>query len=227
VSGLTRHRLESLFALRHNGGTLEPTGVGSLAGPFLQPADDAVFDAVQAASGDWGGLVTRGGLSPKTDEITSSAGSSLAEHQDRILHVRGICVRRPDGVKQIEQQLFNPHGSIFHYLCDEAPEYGGSGLAPDALSYFSAGIGFCFMTQFGRYAKIARKDLRDYRIVQDTHLSPGQADPVETHVALTSDEDDAFAQTALAMSEQTCFLHALCRTEVKTRIRLTPFREAA
>ena len=110
-------------------------------------------------------------------------------------------------------------------------EAGGQGRAPDAASYISAGIGFCFMTQLGRYAKIAKKDLSDYRVLQDTHFSlggatantgeAGSADPVETHVDLVSEEDDAFAQTALAMSEQTCFLHALCRTDIKTRIRLT------
>jgi hypothetical protein len=93
------------------------------------------------------------------------------------------------------------------------------------------------MTQLGRYARITRKDLRDYRIAQDTHFSlggatgdtgrAGEAESVETHVDLISGDDDAFAQTALAMSEQTCFLHALCRTDVRTRIRLSPFREAA
>jgi hypothetical protein len=37
----------------------------------------------------------------------------------------------------------------------------------------------------------------------------GEADPVEAHVSLASGEDDTFARTALDMSEQTCFLHAL------------------
>ena len=173
---------------------------------------------------------TRNGPTPKTEETTGFAGSSLAEHQDRTLHVRGICTVRPDGVKQVEQQLFNPHGSIFHFLSEEAPENGGHGRAPDACTYISAGIGFCFMTQLGRYAKIAKRDLRDYRVGQDTHFSlggasggtgvAGDADPVDTHVHLASRENDQFARAALAMAEQTCFLHALCRTEVKTKIRI-------
>jgi organic hydroperoxide reductase OsmC/OhrA len=124
--------------------------------------------------------------------------------------------------------LFNPHGSVFCFLSDEAEGAGGRGLAPDAASYISAGIAFCFMTQFGRYAKILRKDLRDYRIVQDTHFTlggasagtgrPGGADPVETHVWLDTGEDDAFARDALNMAEQTCFLHAFCRTDLKTKV---------
>jgi hypothetical protein len=146
------------------------------------------------------------------------------------LHVRGICTVRDDGVKEIEQQLFNPHGSIFRFLCDEAPVDGGGGRAPDAASYASAGIGFCFMTQFGRYAQIVKKRLDGYRIVQDTHFSlggasartglPGAAAPVETHVYLDTREDDEFARTALDMAEQTCFLHALCRTALKTKVAI-------
>lgn len=86
------------------------------------------------------------------------------------------------------------------------------------------------MTQLGRYAKIAGKDLAAYRIVQDIHFSPGgatggtgrpgSADPVETHVYLDSGEDDHFARTALDMGEQTCFLHAFCRTDLKAKVRV-------
>jgi hypothetical protein len=89
------------------------------------------------------------------------------------------------------------------------------------------------MTQFGRYAKIVRKDLRDYRIVQDTHFSlggasantgqAGFADPVETHVFLESGEDDQFARQALDMAEQTCFLHAFCKADLKTRVSVRGF----
>ncbi len=91
----------------------------------------------------------------------------------------------------------------------------------------SAGIAFCFMTQFGRYAEIVRKELPSYRIVQDTHFArgdgagtPGTADPVETHVFLDTPEGDDFAREVLDMSEQTCFLHALCRTDLAPVVRL-------
>ena len=86
------------------------------------------------------------------------------------------------------------------------------------------------MTQFGRYASIAKKELAAYRIVQDTHFSKGGASggtgvagtaaPVETHVYLETPEGDDFARQVLDMSEQTCFLHALCRTELKARLCL-------
>jgi uncharacterized OsmC-like protein len=233
LNGLMHHEHQSLFSLTRNGNAIACERVAALASARLPPMPDDVFDSVEVATGDWTTQIVRNGLTPKTEETTGFAGSSLAEHQDRTLHVRGICTLRPDGVKQVEQQLFNPHGSIFYFLSDEATENGGQGRAPDACTFISAGIAFCFMTQLGRYAKIANKDLNDYRIVQDTHFSfggasggtntAGEADPVETHVHLSSVEGDEFARTALDMSEQTCFLHALCRTKLKTRIRIRDF----
>jgi hypothetical protein len=232
LNGLMRGAKESLFTLSHNGEEIATARALALGSP-AQPDPGDHFDTTRPTDDDWSGLLRKGGLTPKSKETVTFAGDSLREEQDRVLHVRGICTLRDDGVKQVEAQLFNPHGSIFHLLCDEAPENGGKGLAPDAASYISAGIGFCFMTQFGRYAKIMKKDLQEYRILQDTHFSlggasggtgkAGSADPVETHVYLVTGEDDAFASEALDMSEQTCFLHAFCRTDLKTRVTIEAF----
>lgn len=73
-------------------------------------------------------------------------------------------------------------------------------------------------------------DLPDYQILQDTHFSlggasggtgrAGEADPVETHVYLTTEESDEVAQQMLDLSEQTCFLHAFCRTDLKTKLKV-------
>jgi organic hydroperoxide reductase OsmC/OhrA len=94
----------------------------------------------------------------------------------------------------------------------------------------AAGIAFCFMTQLGRYAAILKKDLPRYRVVQDTHFSlgggtggalqPGVADPVETHVYLETSEGEDFARRCLDMAEQTCFLHALCRTPLEPTVTI-------
>lgn len=225
IHGLLCGEKDSLFTLTHNGAAVAPDKAKPVPGG-LAPDLAAEIDGLEPAAGEWSGLIRREGMSPKTEEATSHQGSSLAEEQDRVLHIRGICTLRADGVKQVEQQLFNPHGSVFRFLSDE------QGRAPDAASYIAAGIGFCFMTQLGRYAKIARKELTSYRAVQDIHFAPGgatggtgkvgEADPVETHVFLDSGEDDGFARAALDMGEQTCFLHALCRTDLKTRVRVQP-----
>lgn len=236
LNGLMRGRKDSKFTLTHNGSEIKVGNalpIGSAA--FPDPKD--MFEQANPVSEDWSGLIVRKGMTPRSEETVTLAGDSLKDEQDRILHVRGICTLRPDGLKHIEQHLYNPHGSIFHYLCEEGPENGGKGRAPDAASYISAGIGFCFLTQLGRYAKIAKKKLGDYRVIQDTHFSlggascgtgkPGDADPVETHLYIESEEDDEFARVALDMSERTCFLHAFCRTDLKARVKVMPIRTAA
>jgi organic hydroperoxide reductase OsmC/OhrA len=236
VNGLLCGSLPSLFTLTHNGREL----AAARALPLGLPAEadpQAEFERAEPAASQASPVVRRGGVTPKSEHSVTLAGDSLAEQQSRLLHLRGICTVRDDGVKEIEQQLYNPHGSIFHFLCDEAPVNGGGGRAPDAASYISAGIGFCFMTQFGRYAKIVGANLERYRIVQDTHFSlggasaatglAGTAAPVETHVYLDTQEPDEFARTALDMAEQTCFLHALCKTSLKTKVTLADYDDSA
>jgi hypothetical protein len=133
-------------------------------------------------------------------------------------------------VKTIDVDVIRPTGSTFRLLSDEPPGRGGEGRAPDAIALISAGLGFCFMTQIGRFAKIAKHSLGEYHILQDTRFSVGdpttdppvggRAAPPVTHVYLQPDADDDFARQALSMSEQTCFLHALCRAELTPKVRV-------
>jgi hypothetical protein len=205
----------------------------------IDPLDDpdpavTLRDALTSAESGDSQLIERLAAVEPVEGVIGGAHTSLSETQSRTLHLRAICTRRPDGVKEVEQHLFNPRGSTFRFLSDEAEGFGGRGMAPDAASYMAAGIAFCFMTQLGRYASIVKRDLDAYNVIQDTHFSlggasgnagqPGRADPVETHVYLTSPEDDAFARKVVVMGEQTCFLHALCRTDLKTKIRITRAR---
>ena len=77
--------------------------------------------------------------------------------------------------------------------------------------------------------------MADYQVVQDTRCSigdpeadppvGGRADAPRTHVYLTPDGDDDFARDALDMSEQTCFIHALCRTELRPKVKVLPWSE--
>lgn len=228
LNGLLKGELNSLFKLAHNGKEIDPKGVAKIKGEIYKEISVGFDQAKPADNLLDEPILLRKGMTPITDEVTSSQGSSLKEHQSRQLHLRGICTLRPDGIKKIEQQLFNPHGSIFRFLSEEGKVNGGQGRVPDANSYISAGIAFCFMTQFGRYAKMMKTDLEKYSIIQDTHFSlggasaktgeAGSADPVETHVFLHSPKEDEVAQDTLQMSEQTCFLHALCRTDLKPKI---------
>lgn len=229
LNGLMRGVLPSLFTLSKNGRQI-PTGEArALDAPVVGDPDGAVPEGQPTGLT----LIERGGPSPEkaVDKGTAAPASSLTDEQDRTLNPAAICTVHADGLKEIEQLLYSPHGSVFRWFSDEAPGAGGEGRAPDAVSLISAGIGFCFMTQFGRMASMEKLDLPHYSIVQDTHFSlggasggtgrAGEADPVETHVHLTTDESDDVARDMLDVSERTCFLHAFCRTDLKTRLRVT------
>ena len=80
------------------------------------------------------------------------------------------------------------------------------------------------MTQMGRYAKIARLDLAGYAVLQDlrAELEPTRLRPVVTHVQVQSSEDEDTVRRIIDMSEQTCFLHAACRSANPTRLHTEP-----
>lgn len=224
LNGLMRGKLESLFKLGKNGTLLATAKVAELDAPlFPDPGDH--FAKSDVAPTDLT-LMEPIGLTPKKNVSggTASAAGSLAAEQDRRLKIGAVAVLREDGIKEIQQMQYSPYGTSFRFLSSE------DGRAPDANSLISAGIGFCFMTQFGRFVSMLKLDLPDYRIVQDTHFGlggasggtgkAGTADPIETHVYLNTSESDETAQEMLDISEQTCFLHAFCRTDLKTKLKI-------
>lgn len=231
IVGLIKGVNHSLFTLAWNGRQIPVGDVAGLEGD-IHPDPGDRFDEVEIAdipvADD---LMVKVKPADEVEGVPGGAGSSLQESQSRTLHVQARCRIREDGLKVVHQNLFKPIGSEFRFLSDEAPEMGGTGRAPDAISYLAAGIGFCFMTQFGRYASITKKQLDDYRIVQDIHFAPpgtgepGRADPVETHVYLVTPEGEEFARKTLDMGERTCFLHATCRTDLDVDINVAPVEE--
>ena len=150
--------------------------------------------------------------------VEGGAGSSLQATQKRTLHIRGVVTLQENGLMESNVQLFKPLGSNFRFIGDD----NGTGRAPSSLDYLSAGVGFCFMTQIGRYAHIVKQALKAYSVVQDTTFEIGSdhaiAHPVDTHTYLETGEPDAAAQKNLWMSERTCFLHAAMRGSTKTQL---------
>ncbi len=229
LNGLMRKAHRSLFTLTMNSEVIGAGEVGEIDGP-AEPDPGDRFRLIRPGAHRGPDLIERTEAVEATHGVAGGAGTSLEATQSRKLHIRGTCRLRDDGVKEIVQELYSPLGSTFRFLSDETAEFGGTGAAPDAASYISAGIAFCFMTQLGRYAKIVKKNLDEYRVIQDTHFSvggasgrtgrPGIADAVETHVYLDTPEGEEFARKTLTMGEQTCFLHAFCRTDLKTTIKI-------
>lgn len=225
LNGLMRGQLDSLFKLSKNGQPLACAKATELAGDHL-PDPKTQFDGLNPQQSDVSDLLSKVGPTPKKEVAggTSGGSTSLSDEQDRRLNIGAVAILRDDGIKEIQQMQYSPYGTSFKLLSAE------DGRAPDANTLISAGIGFCFMTQFGRFVSMLKLDLPDYRIVQDTHFSlggasggtgkPGTADPIETHVFLETGESDDTAQEMLDISEQTCFLHAFCRTDLKTKLKV-------
>ena len=226
LNGLARGEHPSLFTLVHNGEVLTPSAVTPLdADPFPDPGDNfpnlerladspAVDDLVLFMSEE--GPAYEAFLRTRP-ETTATAGDVTD------LHMHSTCVLRPDGVKHIMKEQYGPETPSWEFLSSE------DGRAPDAASLISAGIGLCFMTQMGRFAKMARLPLTNYTVIQDTHFSLGGAsggtgkatvaEPVETHVYLETYADHDTAQKILEVGERTCFLHAFCRDDLKPKVR--------
>jgi len=224
LNGLMRGQLNSLFKLAKNGQELSCGKAKELEDSLLPDPVD-LFAALKAQPSDLNLLETVGATPKKEVEGgTATGSSSLSDEQNRRLNIGAVATLREDGIKDIQQMQYSPYGTSFRLLSSE------DGRAPDANTLISAGIAFCFMTQFGRFVSMLKLDLPDYRIVQDSHFSlggasggtgkPGDADPLETHVFLHTSESDETAQEMLDISEQTCFLHAFCRTDLKTKLKI-------
>ncbi|MYG09247.1 MAG: OsmC family peroxiredoxin [Rhodobacteraceae bacterium] len=224
LNGLMRGQLTNLFKLSKNGREIPTNKVAELEGHLF--GDPGNHFAKSIAEDNPLTLMEPVGPTPKKEvkRGTSSAAGSLAEEQDRRLNIGAVAIMREDGLKEIQQMQYSPYGTSFRFLSSE------DGRAPDANTLISAGIGFCFMTQFSRFVSMLNLDLPDYRIVQDTHFSlggatggtgkAGEAGPIETHVYLETSEPDQTAQEMLDISERTCFLHAFCQTNLKTRLKI-------
>ena len=210
--------LNNIFSLTLNGESIDVTGVHGSSNPKNDPANHFT-EAMPQDKSPYQGIISKLKSAETLFEVEGGAGSSLKSEQKRTLHVRGIVTVRDDGLLQCDVQLFKPIGSTFRFLCD----YQAGEIAPPSLAYLSAGVGFCFMTQVGRYATITKQKLNAYRIVQDTAFSiennEASAHPVDTHLFVEMDEPAGEAQKLLSMSEQTCFLHAAMRNEVPSKIQ--------
>lgn len=227
VTGLLSTAHDSRFRLAHNHTPVRPAGVRTVDGD-LRPDPAAAFENLPRPRDPQDApLVRHTGRTTAPYEAadgkyTGGDAAGYADEQDRKLHLRATCTVGDNGVKHVEQELFSPRGSVFEFRSDEPADSGGGGRAPDAMSYVAAGLGFCFMTQLGRYAHAVGEPLDDYRLTQATHVSagptigspnePAEGRPVETDLFIDSPADETFARTALEMAEQTCYLHALCRT---------------
>lgn len=235
ADALLRNAVDSVFTLNHNGSELPVTRVATSHRPQLPSPTDLFDNLKPGAAGSFTETIIE-----RLDDVDSLGGEKLGtvksnavglkDEQKRKVHVRCVGRLRDDGMKELEVACFQPIGSVFRLLSDDSAAVSGRERAPSGLVYLSAGISFCFMTQLGRYASVAKHSMHSYQIVQDTSFSapfalndknevPNSC-PVDTDVFIGNDEGEDKTQTLLNMGEQTCYIHAACRSAIKTKIKV-------
>jgi uncharacterized OsmC-like protein len=224
LHGLLRGALPGRFSLCLNGEDVALRGVPAISGP--RPADprDRFGEAGDAAP-----VPAAGELMAKVEDRgrdrpqPAGAERPRPDGQARRPHAQAVCTVRDDGVKVIDQRLFQPPGSHFRLLSDEPRHRGEAGRAPDAMSYVASGLAFCFMTQVIRYAQLTKLRIDGCRMAQDIRLRreqgrPGAAEPPETHLFLDSPEAPEAGVRMLEMGQRMCFLHAFCATALDVEL---------
>lgn len=219
-----RDLLSNTFALCCNSQELDVSPVNASTTP-LHDEPDPHFDSVMPLDQTeyLPDIITKLSAAEVKHGVEGGAGSSLSSEQKRTLHVHTEGLLRHDGLKEVEIHLIKPIGSAFKFISDESSED-----APPSLAYLSAGVGFCYMTQLGRYANIVNLGLNSYSIVQDNVFTISgsvrdenlrtSAKSVDTHLFVKLEGSDRDAQRLLKMGEQTCFLHAAMRTSNPTKL---------
>ncbi len=213
VNRMLAAHLPGRFCLKVNGQTVAWPGDCARA---LEGVADPVraFHRLQPTrqTGPFASVIRK---DPAASVADGGAAVGLQTEQKRSVHIHSEAHLRADGLKEIAVQCMQPPGSRFVFLSDEAESAGGQGRAPCGLTYLSAGIAFCFMTQLGRYAQIRKMQLHNYRIVQKTSFgNGGSMSPVETAVFLDSDDSPENNLLMVQMGEQTCYLHTTLREPV-------------
>ena len=234
VNGLVRDEKISLFTLTHNGRQIDPVTLAALPGPALADPGDPIAGLAPVLNDAATGPLAEKTLSEEDMVRRIQANPPEAPVLDgakKLLHLRTTCRVRPDGTYDCLREQYAQASASWRFVVDDRPD-ARAAIAPDSMSHFSIGVAFCFMTQIGRYAHMAKLPLDGYRVVQDIHFTKGgassgtgeagTADPVETHVFMDSGSDDDTARGIAAVAERTCFLHALCRDRAKVKVRGMP-----
>lgn len=209
------------FTITHNGEAIEAGRVGPAADS--SPWFDAVlFPGVppDPESDADRAIISKLKTVETSSDPTHGKGASLKEFQKRVLHLHTALAPRPDGRLESTVQLLRPLGSTFRFLASPTQSGKSSPEAPGGLDYLAAGIALCFLTQMGRYAKIIKGDLGGYGVIQDLRVRPAAAaiEGLDTHAWVQSGEDADTVRRYVDMSEQTCFLHASCRSANPSQI---------
>lgn len=147
----------------------------------------------------------------KSDGVPEVAPGDMTTRQIRPVIGRSALIEGV-GATEADVVLGMPGASNFALKSDERID---ADMAPSGLALLSAGIGFCYMTQLSRYIEYQKMAIRGVRLVQYTPYTlevdgdrlRGGAEPADTHLFLSGDEDGDTFERLMKIAERTCYLH--------------------
>jgi uncharacterized OsmC-like protein len=147
----------------------------------------------------------------KSDGVPEVAPGDMTTRQIRPVVGRSELIHDVSAT-ETDVVLGMPGASNFALKTDE--RFDGD-MAPSGLALLSAGIGFCYMTQLSRYIEYQKMAIRGVRLVQYTPYTlevdgdqlRGGAEPADTHLFLSGDEDGDTFEHLMKIAERTCYLH--------------------
>jgi hypothetical protein len=166
-------------------------------------------------------------LRPDDPTFIASGGSGvdLVQNRSTVVSAAATAANAVDnGVFTVDSGIGRPGAAIYQFL--GASDAGAVG-APSSACLIAAGIGFCFMTQLGRYAEAKKRPVHDYRMIQAIDIPLPGSDGSQTPVIGTKlflnlgEPDAAFAEDLANSARRTCFLHSTLQTNLRSKIVVT------
>ncbi|MFT6582851.1 MAG: putative OsmC-like protein [Alphaproteobacteria bacterium] len=187
-------------------------------------AADTLPTAALASSDGDAAYVSKIAMRPDDPDFNNVGGSGLDTVQNRTITVTANAKADPEGVYALDAGIARPNASVYSFLGASDAGAGDVAAAPSSACLIAAGIGFCYMTQLGRYAEAKKRPVHDYRMIQSIDIPlPGadgsQTPVIGTKLFLNLDEpDEDFARDLAHSAKRTCFLHSTLQSSLRNRI---------
>lgn|GEM_PF-3122953 len=216
VGYLMKSVFESRFRLVANG-DIVPLDLPDCA---LKLTADTLPTAALAGTPD-PACIAKTGYRPDDPNFVQTGGGGLDTVQNRRNRVDASAKVGPDGVISGVTGIARPKVGVFEY---RGASDAGVAAAPSSVVLAAAGIGFCFMTQLGRYAAAVKRPVHDYRMIQAIDIplpgaAPGTTPVIGTALFLNLEAPDpGFARDVMHSGRRTCFLHSTLQSELRCKI---------
>lgn len=168
--------------------------------------------------------VTKAFVRPENPQFNPGTGAGHDAVQNRNLTVSSVTKGTVGSALTFEAGIARPKASV--YEISGAPDAGGQNT-PSSAILLAAGIGFCYMTQLGRYAEAKKRPVKDYRMIQAIDVPLPGSDGSQTPVIGTklfldqTEPDRAFARDLAHSAKRTCFLHSTLQSRLRYRVTVT------